>query len=912
MTSKHLESRLNSVLIASIRLLLATLLFCFPLISQAIIYPQPNEDNLVLMEVRLDAYQVTDLLIAYQHAGGVVVPLQKLSQLLGINIRTNPSEGTADGFIINENRTFYLDLPKNQVTINGETSPIPENSVLVNEDDIFVDSQLIGQWLPFKLNVDLYGSRIKVLPTEKLPFVTRIEREQRMRETRKAIIHEDPGYPRRESPYQFWNVPTIDQTFDYEYHRRPDMGAESQLHYTTYATMDLLFMESSWFLSGDKNHPTDDFRLTLGRKDPEAKLLGPLHATEFAIGDISLPSSTLISKAHAPAIGAMISNMRLSQQNQFDSHSFRGNLPSGWDVELYQNNSLLDFQQSRADGQYNFNDVPLLYGMNYFRLVFYGPYGERREEKHRFILGQTLTPPGQLNYRLMQNEDKDGQQYTLADFNLGLLKQASFNLGFNRLPVDDTEHRYGHIGIRSFLSDLSLNADYAEDDNGSSASQLGVQTRIASLNILANRIILDRDYVSEEFIPQTDQIHYRNQLRFDSAIPPTWLPRIPVTLQLERDINYSGMQHTLISNRLSTFFSGYALSNQLRWDKFSTGNILTDGSLQLSRRLQRYGLRGSLLYTLQPASKWTNLNISMQGPLQNNFRFNTDYSRSFNNNLNTYSFGINRQHGHFAIGTTLSYSSDDELRLNLIMSAGIGHEPRQQQWFSEAKSIARSGTSSIQVFLDNNQNGQLDKGDKPLKGIGFNINGSNNTARTNDNGIAYLTDLPVYQRTNLDISAETLADPLWVAQIKGVNFVPRPGHTNRFDFPITMTSEIDGTIYLQHTDGKQELADVKIRLLNMAGEIIQETESEFDGFYILPAIPPGKYLVQVSPEQVEKYGLVMPEATPVSVQADGNFISGFDLVLSKANTQETTNKHADTAPSHSPAATTAETENKEF
>ncbi len=194
-------------------------------------------------------------------------------------------------------------------------------------------------------------------------------------------------------------------------------------------------MESAWYLAGSDTGALDEFRLMLGRKDPEAQLLGPLQATEFAFGDINLPGITLLDRAQAPGKGALISNHPLSQQNQFDSHSFRGNLPPGWDVELYHNDSLLAFQQSRADGQYNFDDVPLLYGMNYFKLIFYGPFGERRQEEHRFMLGQSLTPPGQFNYRLYYNEDSDNKGHSLADFDLGLNRQASLNFGIASLPV---------------------------------------------------------------------------------------------------------------------------------------------------------------------------------------------------------------------------------------------------------------------------------------------------------------------------------------------------------------------------------------------------------------------------------------------------------------------------------------------
>jgi hypothetical protein len=70
-----------------------------------------------------------------------------------------------------------------------------------------------------------------------------------------------------------------------------------------------------------------------------------------------------------------VSSFPLQLQSQFDRQSFRGELPPGWEVELYRGAELLAYAQSRADGLYEFLDVPLLFGLNVFRLELYGPQG---------------------------------------------------------------------------------------------------------------------------------------------------------------------------------------------------------------------------------------------------------------------------------------------------------------------------------------------------------------------------------------------------------------------------------------------------------------------------------------------------------------------------------------------------------
>src|SRR3546814_18132484 len=61
----------------------------------------------------------------------------------------------------------------------------------------------------------------------------------------------------------------------------------------------------------------------------------------------------------------------------FDKTTFRGDLPAGWDAELYRNGQLLAFTSPNGDGRYEFIAVPLQYGSNRFEIVLYGPQGQK-------------------------------------------------------------------------------------------------------------------------------------------------------------------------------------------------------------------------------------------------------------------------------------------------------------------------------------------------------------------------------------------------------------------------------------------------------------------------------------------------------------------------------------------------------
>jgi len=219
-------------------------------------------------------------------------------------------------------------------------------------------------------------------------------------------------------PYRLLGVPFIDQTLGVGL-RTGNGSRHTRANYTAYLTGDLLCMETALFVSSIKQNPSPDLRFTLARHDPDAGLLGPLRARSLMFGSaVSVPSVAHIASRSptGKGLGLMLSIRPITQPTRFDRHTLQGDLPPGWDVELYFNEALVGFQTSRADGRYSFDDQPLVYGPNEFRLVFHGPLGQQRVERQRFLLEQSGAPPGAFYYILAQHQDGAGQLRSLGQF----------------------------------------------------------------------------------------------------------------------------------------------------------------------------------------------------------------------------------------------------------------------------------------------------------------------------------------------------------------------------------------------------------------------------------------------------------------------------------------------------------------
>ncbi|UUZ68920.1 hypothetical protein LP416_03505 [Polaromonas sp. P2-4] len=772
-----------------------------------------EDPNLVLLEVRLDEQVLAEAITTYQYGRETFLPLGELARLLTLAIRTQPDQGTAEGFVLSEARSFSLNVAQARLTLADQTQGFDPALVRLQSDDIYVASTLLSRWLPLDFLVNLSSQTLQVQLRERLPLQTRLERERLgARAGARTTGYEDPGYPRQPLPYRLLGVPFIDQTFGFGV-RTGDGSRQTSANYTAYLTGDLLGMESALFVSSTKQNPSPDVRFTLARHDPDAGLFGPLRARSVMFGSGVLVPSVANIASPSPAgngYGLTLSNRPINQPTSFDRHTLRGDLPPGWDVELYFNEGLVGFQTSRADGRYSFDDQPLAYGPNEFRLVFHGPLGQQRVERQSFLLEQSSTPPGEFYYNLAQHHDGAGQSRSVAQFEWGLNKYLTGTGGFVRLPAPPggptnfgtpagssnsaDGQLYSNLGLRAFWQSFIFSSDFVRSPNGGWLNESGLKTRIGGVALSYSRTQL-HDFSSELYLPSADSLRSRDKLRLDGAIPAGWLPRLPVTLELQREQFESGRSSLGLTGRVAAYVNRTSISNQLSWQS-SGGNTSASGVLQLSRRVGDIGLSGQLGYSLKPQAKLETIVLSGDKRLGEAYLLNLGVARSVGSKETLLTAGLNKSLGSYGLGLSTSYSSRGVFAVGLQLFIAMGWEPRQRQWRFDALPKADSGAASVRVFLDDNANGIMDAGEEPIENVALTVNGSRAPVRTNAAGMAWLDRLPTRQHVDVAVDTQTLEDPYWAPQRKGVRLVPRPGHVAEFDFPVILTSEIDGTVYL--------------------------------------------------------------------------------------------------------------------
>lgn len=850
---------------------------------------RPPEDELLLDLWLKKDLRISDEFLGYLSPnGGVLVPLGLLCELTGIAVEVDAAEGTAQGFVLQESERFHLDIPAGVVTLSGVDAPFLAELVELHHDDIYVETALLNQWLPLELQIDLLNSTAHLYPEKPLPMQERWAREarfQRLASQRQA--REAASYPEQANPYLAASGPFIDESLDLRISRDKDGASSKSMRHATLATMDLAYWNSRLFASGNEDELFADKRLTFSRRNPEGGLLGPLDAREVEFGAFSADSIPLLHRGSA-ATGLTVGNFPLESRGQFSSQDFFGDALPGWEVEIYRNDVLLDYQLVAEDGRYRFDDVPLLYGMNVFRIVTYGPQGQKRSEIQRFNIARPLVQPGEHQYRFTVAQTEEGLERVSAQYRTALGARTTLDTTLTTWQQDASVSTRGTadwktqalLGVQSYYDSWFGSAHVALDADGEVAAQLGVQGRFGDLDISFEHREIG-SFTSERYSLDSTALKRSDKLNLNGSFRPgRFFSNISYALSGLREERADDRVLTEIGNRISVFHPRLSVSNELSLtlnDTASNSSKRADGILRMRAPLNGWRTGGEMTYSLKPERALNKLGLTVDRQLDHGYMVRLGLNHHMPESTNDASISLSKTFGSFTLSSSLFASDSGVLSAGVNLTTALGRNNRGR-WTQSGKPIAGSGAVSVAAFLDRNRNGVRDQGEEGVGDIGLRLNGTSPRVATRDDEQTTLYGLTPDRWNSVSLVSGDI-DPAWVPSKPGVRIMPRPGTTPSVDFPLVIVGEIDGTVTLL-SDGRAKAAPgVFVQLLDSRGEVVKQEKTAYDGFYLFPEVAPGNYRVRVDPTQIERLQLQPARSESIEVGDDGPIISGIDLQL---------------------------------
>ncbi|MFZ4578951.1 MAG: hypothetical protein ACOYOB_11200 [Myxococcota bacterium] len=877
--------------------------------------PRDDFDELVLELALGDTVLLPDL-IALQRGDQVWAPLGPVVRALDFLITVDVPSGMASGWFIDESRRFELDVSKRTIRVGSKTRAFQPEQIIWR-DELYVRLDALGDWLSMVPTFDFQAMRLSLATQESLPLARRLERERMHRQVVPRTIAANPLKALANGP-KMLAVPLLDLRVEAAggAFGRAGGSAASQAGTTQYnvgGQGDLLWMESDWGVAGSQHHPVSLASLRMARRDALAGLLGPLGARELLAGDLSTMAMPLVVQSDLGR-GVAVSNFPLAAPREFDRTRLEGQLPVGWDAELFRNGELLAFT-SATNGHYLFADVPLLFGRNELRVVMHGPHGERREVVQQTLVGANLVRPGEFSYAASVTQDREtvlplqnlatsptaGQLRVMGRVEQGVTRQFSLTAGAASVAsATGPRTTHGSAGARAVVGNVYAEGDLVAQVDGGAAGHASIQTGLGSTTLVVEHARFGRDFTSE-VAANAPGLDSRSRLRIDSPIEIGGLGQVGLGLDNEVDTFASGHSVERVTARTGlTMDSLYLATSAMAGAQDYAGwQVLgvTSGRYRTALATPRVDLawnrRGGGIVLDQAKigadvrlGSWTSAEVEVQHSLTDG----TTLAR----------VGLRQQRDAFAWGAQVAGGSDAGISAGLTFEMHLGTQPRTGKWTASSMSLGGTGAVLAHVFVDRDGDGRFGAGDEPIAGARFRIeNQDTSKAITDADGYANLTRLQAYVPVEIRLDRGSLPDVYALPRPEFQSVLPRIGGTVDVDFPVVLAGAIEGSLRHVASQGGGAVADMSVELRS-GEEVVARQKSAYDGFFVFEDVMPGTYSVRVAADQATG-DWHLPPPQRVVIGADGPVVSGIDFGLTEPSVAWAGVPTAGVAPREAPA-----------
>lgn len=846
------------------------------------------------------AYKVQDPIMAMKQGHDAYISLVDFIFVAGYAIKIDPEAGTATGWYLNEDTPFVLDTKNHTITRGDVTENYPPEAIISENEDFYIQSALMEKWFDMTVDVMPRFQVMEMVTNNPLPVQDRVNRQKRRNGT---FTRNRPEKERLPEEFRVATLPRADVTLTSQVESRGDGSeADNYNRYSILSSNQLLNHEMTGYFSGAITssrdaEPLEQIRLNFKRESENNDLLGPLAAKVYEFNDITTTNVPYTGGSPTER-GFRVSNQ--SQRYSIDTETIiDGDAQPGWDVELYRNNSYVGGVSVDETGRYTFERVQLFAGDNRFRVVFFGPEGQQREEERivtvlpnlvgdiKGYYNASLSQKDTITYEANPTEDQDSGTMRFAGvYDRRVTDNLTLRGGLHTRETLGQRDNYFYSGAVTSLGDAIVNADLVTTSDGPYKALLTGRKRFDKTNVTAGLEHVSPDF-SDSFIDEDTSISGK-----DSVYGVVTGPFMPstfsyVTYDADSRVTFIDTGETTTKSEfgLNSRFMGMNFDNSLALSTSTGGNdtdrdrVLTYYGGAMGRK-NGYMWRGRLEYEIMPLAEPTAFNASVNKAFNAKISGFGDVRHQFQNELSTATVGMSYYGDKARISPQLSVDSESNVQAKVNVNFSVGKDPYSNSYTLSGAPISNQGGLSVFAYLDKAGNGVFDEGDEPLPDVVINAVQHNVKLSTNDEGIAYSSNLPTNRPTDVTMEENSAFDPTWVPGYEGASIRVRPSEVIRMEFPVVRGAEIDGTASIARVDGEPSPArSMDIKMITPDGIVAKVAPTGADGFYIIEAVRPGVYFFVTDSRQSATTAYRAPEKMVIT--PDGAQIYGKNIMLTR-------------------------------
>jgi hypothetical protein len=825
--------------------------------------PQPfavDAESEYLLDVNIRQLRLGEGVRGYPTPEGSCLLLGDMVTVLDLPVKTDLAARRASGWAFHEKNILDIDGAARTVRYGTRQEALAPGAVRETADGWCVDSAALGRWLGIAIKVSPYSSVVTLNTAAKLPVELAREREMRAKHFKKPAAFPLEGLPTIKLAYRMWRAPALDfivsggVTYDAGSGTRIDRRAAIR------AAGEVARMSYDATITTNERGLVPNVRFKAYRADPDGGLLGPLNATAFAVGDVSGPTNRLI--AGGSGRGVEVTNRPLFNPAAFDRTRFDGDLPAGWDAELYRNGQLIAFAKSNAAQRYVFEDVDLAFGDNHFEIITFGPQGQQRSRIETINVGQEHVPPGKTYYYAGINQpgsdllgfvgrrsevDRElgtdlaavpKAQAALA-LEHGLDKRTSVAALAAIMIVGDERLTFIEGSVRRSIGSALVEASVARQSNGGMAFRGSALARFGAVNVSAEAVAAKDFFYRGRF-----ERRFRDARL--TATAPLASGKVPLLFQgdlryTDRDAEQVTRAGARLQGNINRINFATGVEYERRRGLSGNGSDRFDLSTLASGRIGGVRVRASGRWEVAPSARLRDAELSAYWSASDRADWEVGVAYEALTKRTRARLSHIRRFDALAAAASVEAASDGSVAVGLNLNFSLDGSRRGFRPVRDP--IAGVGQVEARIFRDDNDNGVRDGSETYEEGAMLTAGTALALEPSGKNGLASANGLTAFRPVAIGVDASSLSDPSLTPRNALQVLVPRPGVTARFDIPLVGAGDIEGALVQDDGSG---LEGLDVELVDANGRTVATARSDFDGFFLFERVAYGTYGFRVA------------------------------------------------------------------
>jgi hypothetical protein len=838
-----------------------------------------DPDEQFILDINIRQIRLGDTVRAYNAPEGTCVVLGDFLTALDVPMRIDLSQKKASGWAFKESNRIVVDYAAQQVSYGAhKVEPIAPGVIRETPEGWCVQTAALARWFGIGIKPMTSGSALMLSSDEKLPVETAMERQQRAAHIHSASF-DLSTLPQVRVPYRMWRTPALDFVVSGGITYRTSDGARVDRQSSVYAAGEIAHLSYDAQITTTNKGKPSLLRLRAFRSDPDGNLLGPLKATHFGFGDVEGFDSSLTGSV-AAGRGAVVTNRPLTARTAFDHTRVEGDLPTGWEAEIYRNGELLGFAKSDASQRYVFDDVQLLYGENTIRVVLYGPQGQVRENEQLYNVGLDNVPKGKTWYWVGVNEPgrdlitlekppddlSQPKAQATAALEHGLDARTTVGVLARAMLVGDQRLTFVEGTVRRSVGGALLEVSAAHESDGGSAAHAQLLGKIGSLYVNAEALIASDFHLRGG----TQESSREGRLTLDAPVKlgKTSIPAHAEVHYVDRP-DGSGMLDA--AARLSANVDRFNLGTELRYHKdYVPAGSASPGELSVgllaSGHIGGVRLRGSTDFDVARSAHFKSAELDAYWSATEHGDWEAvlaydDVSRRARARISHI-----LRFDSMAIALSGEAASNGDLAFGFNLNFSL--DPRHGVTISR-RPLAEGGMVHATVYRDLNDNGVFDQGEPLEKGALVTTGSRQAERKTDASGSVTIGGLTAYVPVPVGIDVTSLDDPMLTPEKALQVVVPRPGIPADVQIGLVGGGSVEGALM---KSGELGFEGVDLELVDRAGKVAATARTDFDGFFLFDRVPYGRYTLRVAAASAAAAKIGSDLALNVEVSSDHSVI----------------------------------------